>query len=349
MVTRIGRLNHPCISARLLAGLLTVMLGAAVGNTVRAEPEVLIERIEKLYSDGNWNGRAGIVYWKDRYYISFRTGSEHSSLDGRIRLLTSQPNEARGWSVSEVVDTPNDNAEAHLLATEDRLFIYVPMEDARTTKGDPIHTIVSYTEDGVSWSDPVRVYQQGFSLWKPVTHKGVHFAAADIMTGERRVELVRSKDGVDWQKVSTILTGNYTETALLFLKDDTLLAFSRQGKVLLSQPPYTQWKKHAGIGLGGPAAALVGNTVVVGGRTSTKSYPDDQPGTSRTGLFTFDPATLKFQHQMNMITQWGRDDSYPHFLTLDDQRVLMVWYTGQGYQRGVAKQADLFLAQIRIQ
>ena len=328
------------------AVLFTIVI---TGTTIGAEPEVLIERIEKIHSDGQWNGRAGIVFWKDRYYLSFRTGSEHSSTDGRIRLLTSIPNEARGWTVSDIVDTPNDNAEAHLLATEDQLFIYIPMEDANTTQGDPVHTIMSSTEDGVSWNDPVRVYKQGFSLWKPVTHEGVHFAAADVMTGEKRVELIRSKDGVDWEKVSTILTGKFTETALLFLSDHTLLAFTRQGKVSLSQPPYTQWKNHSGIYLSGPAAALVGDTVVVGGRTSTNNYPDDQPGTSRTGLFTFDPATLNFQHKMNMITQWGSDDSYPHFLTLDDQRVLMVWYMGEPYERGVAKQADLFLARLRIQ
>ena len=52
---------------------------------------------------------------------------------------------------------------------------------------------------------------------------------------------------------------------------------------------------------------------------------------------------------MNMLTQWGLDESYPHFLRLDDHRALMVWYTGEGYERGVAKQADLLLAHLRIQ
>ena len=359
MITRNFRWECQRVRVGLVAGVSLVVVAGfvTVGKTGEAEsepgadsgPEVLIERVEKIHSDGKWNGRAGLVFWKDRYYMSFRSGSEHGAADGRIRMLTSRLNEPRGWTVSDVIDMPNDDAEAHLLATEDRLFVYVPIEDASTTKGDPLRTVMSHTYDGVSWSKPVQVYERGYSLWKPVTHEGTHYAAADIMTGKRRVELLQSKDGVNWQKVSTIIEGSYTETALLFLKDHTLVAFSRQGKVSLSQPPYTQWETHNGAYLGGPAAALVGNTILVGGRTSTEAYPDDQPGTSRTGLFTFDPATKKFHHKMNMLTQWGKDESYPHFLRLDDQRALMVWYTGEGYERGVAKQADLLLAHLRIQ
>ena len=320
----------------------------AVAGKQGPEPEILLERVEKIFSDGRWNGRAGLVFWKDRYYMTFRSGSEHSSTDGKIRLLTSRPHEPRGWTVSDVVDTPHDDAEAHLMVTPDRLFVYFPLEDAKNT-GDPIRTMLSQSPDGQSWSPAIPVYKPGFSFWKTTTHKGTYYAAADIMTGNRRVELVRSTDGLDWEKVSTILEGRFTETSLLFLNDDSLLAFTRQGKVSFSRPPYTQWETQAGVPLGGPAAALIGNTILVSGRTSTESYPDDQPGSSRTGLFTFDPVTKTFRHRMNMLTQWGLDESYPHFLRLDDHRALMVWYTGEGYERGVAKQADLLLAHLRIQ
>ncbi|MDP7205604.1 MAG: hypothetical protein QGH11_08550, partial [Pirellulaceae bacterium] len=44
----------------------------------KAKQEILLERVEKIFSDGRWNGRAGIVFWKDRYYMTFRSGSEHS-------------------------------------------------------------------------------------------------------------------------------------------------------------------------------------------------------------------------------------------------------------------------------
>ena len=52
---------------------------------------------------------------------------------------------------------------------------------------------------------------------------------------------------------------------------------------------------------------------------------------------------------MNILTQWGGDESYPHFLMLDDRCALTVWYTGEAYERGVPKQADLLLATLRVQ
>ena len=44
----------------LRSAVLFIMV--ITGTTIGAEPEVLIERIEKIHSDGQWNGRAGIVF-----------------------------------------------------------------------------------------------------------------------------------------------------------------------------------------------------------------------------------------------------------------------------------------------
>ena len=149
--------------------------------------------------------------------------------------------------------------------------------------------------------------------------------------------------------MSTIVEGEFTETALLFLKDDSLAVFVRQGRVALSHSPYTQWSIHDSVTLGGPAAILSGDTVLVGGHVWVERFPDDQPDRGRTGLFMFAPETIQFHWTMNMLTQWGGDESYPHFLMLDDRRALVVWSTGEAYERGVPKQADLLLATLRVQ
>ena len=61
------------------------------------------------------------------------------------------------------------------------------------------------------------------------------------------------------------------------------------------------------------------------------------------------PQTLEVVWKMNLLTQWGGDLSYPHILALDDRRALIAWYDGQRYEEGVAKQADLLLAILRLQ
>lgn len=311
--------------------------------------DVLLERVENICSDGKWNGRAEIVFWKDRYYMPFRSASEHECYDTQIRMLISDSTQPKGWTPDAGIDAPNVTAEAHILATPDRLFAYLALQDPATPQDEPIRTLYTHSDDGLTWSEPVLVYEKDFSFWKPVTHGGVHYVAADIMTDNPRVELLQSQDGMDWQKISTIVEGDFTETALLFLKDNTLVAFVRQGRVALSRPPYTAWSVHDCPVLHGPAATLVGDTILVSGRVFTENYPDDQPGRSRTGLFVFDPETLQFHWQMNMLAQWGGDESYPDFLTLDDRRALMVWYTGELYEKGVPKQADLLLATLRLQ
>ena len=46
----------------------------ALGND-QPKREVLLERVEKIYTDGRWNGRPTIVFWKGHYYTSSRSGT----------------------------------------------------------------------------------------------------------------------------------------------------------------------------------------------------------------------------------------------------------------------------------
>lgn len=339
-------------------GLLLALVLGGVLRSARAEDaddirspahtgaSVVMERVEKIYTDGRWNGRPTIVFWKGQYYIFFHAGAEHSSADGEIRVLKSRGAQPTGWTVSDVVDGPHNDAEAHVLATEERLFAYIVVDDH--LRDEPIASQVTYTDDGVHWSEPKDVYRPEFSFWKPVTHDGVHYVASDVMTGNRRVELLRSRDGLDWQQVSIIIQGRFTETSLAFLRDGRLLAVIRQGRIASSRPPYTEWTVRESPSLGGPAVGLVGNAVVVSGRVGARRYPDDQPGSTRTGLFLLDTETLRMEWQMNMVTQWGADVSYPHFFALGGNRALMAWYDGEPYEKGVPKQADIFLATLEV-
>ena len=71
-----------------LSVLVLVASTVALGND-QPKREVLLERVEKIYTDGRWNGRPTITFWKGHYYIFFHAGAEHSSADGEIRVLKS--------------------------------------------------------------------------------------------------------------------------------------------------------------------------------------------------------------------------------------------------------------------
>ena len=381
------------LRAWLLAGLgLAVLVSLIVGPTrgddwplgswtqgEGARQQVLMERVEKVYSDGRWNGRPVIISWKGRHYLFIRTGSGHQSADGQIRLVDSGAGRPRQWSSSPytpenyrataaagksldpigpgptatvIIDTPMNEQEVHVLVTPERLFAYTVIEENDTVPG----TMVSYTDNGTDWSDPEFVFEPGWSFWKPRSHDGVHYVAGDIMTGNQRVELLSSTDGFEWTKVSTIgeakhvSEGRLTETDLLFLKDGTLLAVTRQGRMYKSSPPYTEWTSRKwSTALQGPALALVGDTILASGRISPRRFPDDQNGSRRNALFVIDPETLERKWQMNMPTQWGADLSYPHIMALDDNRAVITWYDGEWWEKDVPKQADIFVAFLRIE
>lgn len=339
-------------------------------------PEVLLESVEKVYSDGKWNGRPVIVSWKERYYLFMRTGARHGSPDGAIRMMRSATNDPRQWITSPyasknyqatvaagksldpiapgpaarvIIDTPLNEQEVHVLTTPERMFAYTVIEDSAT--GGVAGTMLSLSDNGTDWSEPEFIYKPGWSFWKPRSFQGIHYVAADVMTGNRRVDLLSSRDGFHWQTISTIGEGALTEMALAFLNDGTLIAVARQGVIYKAAPPYTEWSsRKCRTAVDGPGLELIGDTLFVSGRAAAANFPaDDQIGTRRTALFAINAETLELKWKMNMLTQWGGDLSYPHILALDNHRAVMAWYDGQRWEKDVSKQADIFLAVLRIQ
>ena len=98
------------LSCRHLAGSLPAFLlaawlvaacaeGLGLPAAQGAEPEVLLERVDKVYADGKWNGRLSVVPFLGRYYAFFRSAVAHDQ-DGAIRVITSIGKTTTRWSSS---------------------------------------------------------------------------------------------------------------------------------------------------------------------------------------------------------------------------------------------------------
>ncbi len=316
--------------------------------------EICLESVETIYSNGRWNGRPSFVFWKGTYYIAFRSAFGHDSNDGIGKVMMLKSTDLKEWTASTVIDQPDvDGAEPLLLVTDDRLFMYIVTDCPIAT------TFMTYSDDGVTWAAPKPVYLSGYSFNTPVTHKGVHYAAADNGPSE----LLTSTNGFDWTKVSDIVESG-SETALVFLKDDSLVAVIRQSQIARAKPPYKEWDHYEGVALDGPDAALVGDTVLVAGRHL-----------GQTALLKLHLDTMKLDMLMNMpvhhiesfpkqsasealqdtvvssrsphVWPFG-DKAYPEFLVIDDKRVLMSYYDGVAYEKAVPKRADIRLATLTL-
>jgi len=248
------------------------------------EPQLVTPHdIRTVVADDKHNAFTAMVRWKDAYWLSFRTASDHGSLDGDLVVLRSAS--ADMWSEVLRLDIVPDDRDPQFLATPDRLFLYDPGRDGGTLKSFVVHT-----DDGTTWSEPRQVYEPQFIFWKPVAHQDKFYATAHISSSDgtkRKSHLITSLDGIHWEKISQIRAGVWeSETTLHFTDDEKIIVFLRQihgspsSAILESSPPYSQWKNRPSSGLylaGHAAYTFDGVTYLfsrssIGGKLGTRVY-----------------------------------------------------------------------------
>ena len=225
---------------------VSLIFGAepAQGDDVQSLVEPL--EIRTVVADGKHNAFTALVRWKDAYWLSFRKAKSHGSGDGDLIVLRST--DAKSWTEALHLDVLPDDRDPLLLATKDRLFLYDPaLERGQLT------SYVTFTDDGRTWSKPQPVYEPTYIFWKPVAHGGRFYATAHVKSRDgkaRNVHLIKSADGLRWEKVSQIRGGNWeSETTIHFVSADKLAGFLRQkygspqSSILWSSAPFTEWQE----------------------------------------------------------------------------------------------------------
>ena len=356
----------------------------------RPDPNGIIEWTRKVYGNGKWNALPDIAYWRGSYYVAVNQGTFHPGLHGPGIVLRSS--NLKDWEHIYTTTGPPANGsavEGKLLALPDRLILYylymhrpgemepslpLPKPDVRNY----VETRVVYTEDGQNWSKSQRVYEPLYNCWKPKVHNGMIYMAADTFNVGRtdyvtaaeeadprlyRVYLLRSADGLKWNKVSTILKGNahfpITETALVFRPDGEMWAFTRQDFLSHSNPPYQEWtNRSAGIwggGIGGPEMIAIGNDVYVAGRYYgyLKDHgPASSPQTDKiaTSIWKYGHAADKFERIADLPKPAYADLGYTGFVATKDG-VFVVYYSGHAYGETTearTTKADIYLSKLKI-
>lgn len=216
-------------------------------------PPVKPLEVRKVFTNSKHNAFTAMRRFKGDLYLAFRAGDAHNSPEADVLVLKSK--DGKEWTEAKRVNVARDDRDPQMVATDKSLFLYIP-----AMNGAVLETWLTRTDDGMNWSEPVKVYEPQFILWKPNLYNGVFYAAAhkkDETSGGkgREVHLVKSADGVQWEKVSTIRGGNWeSETTLLIEANGHATAFLRQkygspqAQVLESDPPHVEWKaRDAGV------------------------------------------------------------------------------------------------------
>lgn len=216
-------------------------------QSLPTEGPVKPKEVRKIYGDGKHNAFTAFRKWQGAYWIAFRHADSHAY--GEADLIVLRSADLHDWKEAARINVLPDDRDPQFLATEKRLFLYDP-----ALRGSELTTFVLYTEDGKSWSKPEPGYEPRYILWKPIEHAGRYWSAAhkkdDSQSGgkSRDVHLITSADGLKWEKVSSIRSGNWESETTLYFRDNRAIAFLRSkygsppAQILEADAPYTEWK-----------------------------------------------------------------------------------------------------------
>ncbi len=353
--------------------------GIAEGPSIdRPDPQGIVEWVRNIYADGTWNATPDIAHWQGSYYVVVNQGKVHPGHDGPGMVLRSSNLEE--WE--QIYTTSSSAVDCKLLALPGRLMFYYLYWEIGEDR-NYVETRVVYTEDGQSWSEPQRVHEPLHNFWRPKVHDGVIYVASDTVNVGRtdyytpaeeanadlyRVDLLRSADGLMWEKVSTIVERpegpkayypwKVTETELVFWPDGELWALTRQNILSRARPPYLDWDHWTlgieGGGIGGPAMIRIGNDIYAAGRFV--GYPLlGQGDKMATSLWKYDEAAevyhcARFERIADLPKAAYADMGYAGFVATEDG-VYVVYYSGHTYGETAAARitkADIYLAKLNI-
>ncbi len=332
-----------------------------------------IDWVRRIYSDGWHNAFTDFQQFKGRYYVCFRNGLSHVSPEGKAVVIASD--DLAGWSRAGVpVNTPGDDRDPHMVATEDRLFVYagsVTRPDPGLTGNDVVRVIRThgvYTQDGETWSDPVKVYRDGFWLWGVGRGNDRFYGLAygNVSTeGSRKppeLHLVQSTDGLDWELVS-VVTKNGSEATFRITANGSMRVAIRGGDenrftLATARPPYTDWSlQDFGEVIPSPFLVEVGGAEYVIGRQHVRGPggPDD-PGDPAVRDHIVDRRTSIWRVESGGIVHVldlpsGGDTSYAGVVQQEDGSLLISYYSQHEVEIGEKHYlypANIYMVRVRL-
>ena len=309
-----------------------------------------ILEVKKIWDKAPHNAFTDLVRWQGAFYCAFREGRGHVSTDGRIRILESK--DADKWTSAALISLEGfDLRDAHLSVTPDgRLMLLggaAPRQ--KDNQSAPTGTFVSFSKDGITWTEPQIVVEPGRWLWCVTWQKGKAYGVSYTAGkgADRYLDLLVSDDGIHYEPhVPKLFEQGYpTEVTLRFDTEGTCYALVRRDRrgddpssalLGISRPGYKQWQwKDLGAefnGFGGPNFIqlpggfwLAAGRMHDGGSHTAITYIDVENGT------------------MTKLTKLpsGGDTSYPG----------MVWHNNMlyvSYYSSHKGKTSIYLARLKI-
>jgi hypothetical protein len=309
-----------------------------------------ILRQATVVRDGFHNAFTDLQYWQSLYWVGYRKGSGHVSMDGEIVIGVSA-DRARFREAARI-KLYGDNRDPKLFPVSGtRCAVTIPTWEGGYQSGD-LRQYIAFSEDGFHWSKPERILADGEWLWRIREHKGLYYGLVQKLTPgkERRLQhnlvLMTSTDLLDWKTLCRIGDDEVglNESDIVFRDDGSAWIVARSTKppsysyFCHAARPYTEWRItpltamiHAPIML-----ARGGELFVAGRSNPALEGVAGFPTASSLGVWK---VTFGAVEPVLRIPAMG-DCSYPGLIRDPEGRICMTYYSQHAYLMGTVPCAD---------
>ena len=326
-----------------------------------------IRRQTTVVRDGHHNAFTDLQYWQSLYWISYRKGAGHVSMDGEVVVSVSS-DRARFREVAHL-KVPGDNRDPKFVPmAPDRMALIFPSSDGRC-EWDSLDQYVSFSSDGFHWDAPRRLpIQRGLWLWRVRKHGELYYGMVygrERKDHPRSLMLMTSPDMLEWRYVAHLGREemNLNESDITFRPDGTAWVIARAqcepqtAFFFHAAPPYTQWQGH-------PLPAMIQSPIIFDSGSGLYVAGRYAPALEGIKDFPWDRSLAIWKLSFGKIEPVLRipacgDCAYPGLAKDADGRICMSYYSQHAYYMGVvpgetpfpnknAMPADVYFAELDL-
>lgn len=298
-------------------------------------------KIDCIWNRASHCGFPSLIRFGGKWFCSFREADSHmrhsltqeKQKDGIVRIISSV--DGVQWrSIATFAMDGYDLREAGFSITPaGKLMMMTCGRAFHDGQYQHLQSVVSFSNDGITWSPLQNAGPQDHWLWRVLWHEGYAYSWAYPMgvnsevPADASISLLKSADAIHWEKIASGPPGS--EAASFFDLKGRMFTLLRSENSLIgeSAPPLDCWRWYrTGYFFGGPNWLPLSNGTVIGGGRLIHG------GKPLTMLYRFDLERKACTPAL--VLPSGGDCSYPSFVETEGE----LWVAYYSSHEGTAKE-----------